>query len=131
MNRPSDRALAIVVSVVVVAAIAIGVALIGSPTEARFRRLDQRKARDLDFIANAINIYWREHSKLPESIDDVRLQLPYPPFTGEPYDYRVLGTTKYELCARFDRPSEQAPYGTFLAHSRGRQCFPREVRKAP
>jgi hypothetical protein len=120
-----------VVSVVVVAAIAAGVALIGSPTEARFRRLDQRKARDLDFIANAINIYWREHSKLPESIDEVGLQRSYTPFTGEPCEYRVLGTTKFELCARFDRPSEQAPYGTFLAHDRGRQCFPREVRKGP
>jgi hypothetical protein len=131
VNRPSDRALAIVVSVIVVAAIAIGVALVGSPTEARLRRLDQRKARDLDFIANAINIYWREHSKLPDSIEDLKLQLPYAPFAGERYEYRVLGSAKFELCARFDRPSEQAPYGTFLTHDRGRQCFPREVRKTP
>jgi hypothetical protein len=51
---------------------------------------------------------------------------PADPITARPYEYRKAGDDRYELCAVFDRPSEDGQRmvdDPFWSHSSGRYCF--------
>src|SRR5262245_20008208 len=52
-----------------VAAIVIGLIVIGSPREFRMRRLDQRRAEDLAVISSAIRTYRLTHENLPQKLE--------------------------------------------------------------
>lgn len=123
---------------VTAAAVAGGFRLVGSPAEARLRRMDDRRVTDMRQIASAIDLYRTRTGQLPSGLDDVRVTgawqvPPRDPETGAAYEYRVLQPLRYELCATFDRAAG-SPDGwgtvTFWAHAAGRQCFPIEL-KAP
>jgi hypothetical protein len=56
---------------------------------------------------------------------------PRPYGTKQLYEYRVLGSDKYELCAQFKQASARpgsAP-GDFWYHDAGRQCFQLDAQK--
>ncbi len=121
-------------------AVISGLVLLGSPGEARTRRLDSRRVADLDEIALAANLYRTRHDRLPRSVQelsqdpDVRLR-PLDPTTHEPYEYRVRDSVTFEVCAHFERASAVGPdeeperlEGPAWTHGAGRQCF---ERKAP
>jgi len=55
-----------------VAAIVIGLIVIGSPREFRMRRLDQRRADDLGAISSAIRTYRLTHENLPMKLDELQ-----------------------------------------------------------
>jgi hypothetical protein len=134
--------------VVVVAAVAIGIALLGPPAEERAHRIDERRVRDLAAIARTVDLYWTRHTRLPSTLEElvkepggnVRLN---DPNTNDVYEYRPLEAKVYELCARFERDSPQADDGgrlaiargypaeggQFWSHGAGRQCFRREPQK--
>jgi hypothetical protein len=122
-------------ALVVAAALAGGLVLTGSPAEARLERLDARRIGDLQRISRLVDAYWRGHGRLPGSLGEIG---PEPgaagrdPVTGQPYEFRATGETRYELCAIFARRSaaersEVEP--EFWAHGEGRTCFPMEVRR--
>ena len=46
----------------VVAAVAAGLIILGSPAQERERRIDDRRVADLHGIAAATNLYWSRHS---------------------------------------------------------------------
>ena len=50
--------------------------------------------------------------------------------TGEPYEYRVLGPSKYELCATFSM-ARDADHGVFWNHPAGRHCWTIDVGDPP
>ena len=59
------------------------------------------------------------------------------PTTDALYEYRVLGSATYEVCAHFERASDGGPDqegdwfgGPPWPHGAGRQCFQREAREA-
>ena len=115
----------------VAAAIVAGLMIVGSPGNERMRRLDDRRVRDLIDITRALNGYWTKHARLPSSLDEL-LESPgtavqsRDPLTGQPYGFGVVGAKTYDLCADFQRESDEANsdrLGRFWSHGTGRRCF--------
>ncbi len=128
----SPRAvLAGVVLAAVTAAVIGGFLVAGSPQEARLQRLDDRRLSDLRQWSGAINLYWSRRHELPDSLDLTmkelsRTDLPVDPVTTQPYEYRPVEGSSYELCAVFDRASREGSMVTgdpLSSHTSGRQCF--------
>jgi type II secretory pathway pseudopilin PulG len=140
-RAPATKVFLGIVIAAVVLAVVSGLMLLGSPGEAHIRRLDERRVGDLRDIGRAIDLYRSKHDRLPDSIGDlssdpeVRLRV-QDPVTSEPYEYHVLGSNAYELCARFDRDNldsmgrnerfDDASWN----HGTGRQCFQRKTKGA-
>lgn len=124
--RPGS-ALLVLVTAVVVATVAAGMWLMGSPGEQRVLRLDERRIGDLQSIALEIDTYFRKHRALPASLQALPaapglVSVPKDPVGGEPYGYRPLEGRSYELCAVFDRASRES-LGNPWAHPSGPYCF--------
>ncbi len=113
---------------IVVGAIVAGLVIVGSPTEARLRRLDERRVRDLVGITHALNQFWTSRGRLPASLNEL-VESPgtdvdtVDPVTGEPYRYEVVDGKTYDLCADFQRDSDGMDFGRFWSHGAGRRCF--------
>jgi hypothetical protein len=138
----------IVVSMVATAVV-VGLYLAGSPGEERERRFDEERVNGLQQIASAVDYYYQRNGKLPASlIELIRLSATgeyyltsvNDPKSGEQYGYSPVSGTQYELCATFDRESQQdelqrypkpiyapEPYPVLGArswvHGAGRHCF--------
>ncbi|HEY7729163.1 MAG TPA: DUF5671 domain-containing protein [Candidatus Eisenbacteria bacterium] len=92
----------------VVASLVAGLFLVGSPRQERLRKIDAARVEDLIRISWAVGSYQREHRALPDSLGAVA-GLPLggvgsvaDPVTGEPYGYRIVDSSRYELSATFD-----------------------------
>ena len=98
----------------VVAAVAFGLVLLGSPAQERVRRIDARRVADLHGIAAATDLHWSRHSRLPASLDDLaaapglRINT-RDPVSSETYGYQTLDSLRYEVCATFDGESLRGP----------------------
>jgi hypothetical protein len=137
MKLQSTSVFAIGSSVVVVTAICAGIAAIDSPGEARMRRLDEQRVRDLQFISTAMESYRRTHDALPADLD--RIVQPNSPPTlrlRDPesqvlYEYKPIGTDSYELCAKFqttlDAKADDNRNNRFWDHGPGKTCFRIEI----
>jgi hypothetical protein len=121
----------------VVIVIAIGLFVAGSPQVARMQELDRQRVRDLQQISAAVDGYYRDRRSLPSSLDAV-FRLPsvpvesiQDPLTRGMYEYRIVDSTTYELCAGFDRTDttdtnlDSYPSRTprFWRHPAGRFCY--------
>ena len=111
----SRRSIALAASAMaVVAAVAFGLVLLGSPAQERERRIDARRVADLHGIAAASNLYWSRHSRLPASLDDLtaapglRINT-RDPVSSETYEYEALDSLRYQVCATFDGESLAGP----------------------
>lgn len=140
MIRPSVPRLALgFATVAVVGAVAGGVWLMGAPSDERLRRLDDRRVSDLVAMSRSVDMFFKRHGRLPESLDEVSGEpglgvAVNDPETGLEYRYRKMDDDNYRLCARFALDSSgdgqevrgNAP-GTW-SHGAGKQCFYLEVR---
>ena len=113
---------------VVAAAIVLGLSIIGSPAEQRQIRLDERRVLDLRGLSGGVNRYWNRQHELPARAEDVidgqvTTQLPLDPESKQPYEYRVTGSGRYELCATFARRSSAEESNDFWFHEAGPRCF--------
>lgn len=123
--------LAVSVAVLAIAVVVAGLMSIDSPGEARLRRLDEQRIRDLREISRAVALSWTLNEELPDSLAELTdvggvTELPNDPESGAPYDYRVIDSARYELCAEFARGTERgtgAPADDFWSHRDGRYCF--------
>lgn len=112
-------------AVVVVAAIVAGVWAVGGPETARLERLDAERRSDLGRIQSAL----RREDPLPASLEALGERLSgderADPATGEPYGYRALSDSTYELCATFALGSDRlgSPRGAIGRYEAGRHCF--------
>lgn len=138
MSPTRERLIAGAVIVLVAAAVAGGILVLGSPAEARLRRLDERRVDDLVAIARATNTFLGRRGRLPQSVDSLSVAAgPYlrtrDPVTAEPYEYRALGDSSYEVCANFARASDRSrqPAGDAWFHAGGRRCFPLRAGREP
>jgi type II secretory pathway pseudopilin PulG len=121
-------------------AVIIGLVVVGSPSEARARRLDERRVADLRRITRATDLYRTRHDRLPESLQELAQDPEVSlhardPATGVSYEYQVLGPNTYAVCARFERADPAASYQDpesvaedAWRHGVDRQCFRREAR---
>lgn len=136
MSLSARTVLGITAVTVAGAAVVGGFLLVGPPGEARAYRMDNRRVEDLRSASSAVDLHWNRTQALPASVDDATrargsTDLLRDPVTGEPYAYRVVDDTHYELCAIFERASQEASsYGDPIwAHASGRQCFTLKVKE--
>jgi hypothetical protein len=119
----------------VLAAVVAGLFVLGSPREERARRVDDRRVVDLQGIAAATDLYWTRHSQLPASLDELTAEPGVRISTSDParsefYGYKPLDSIHYEVCASFERESEEPsrdPARNLWAHGSGPQCFQLEA----
>jgi type II secretory pathway pseudopilin PulG len=117
---------------IVLLAIVIGLAVIGSPADERARRLDERRVRALQGLAGAVDEYWRVRGRLPQSIAEL-IRDPRvvtdtrDPVSGQEYVYRTVTDQTYQLCADFERQSVGMSDARLWAHRSGRHCFDLDV----
>lgn len=122
------------VAALVAAAVAAGLVMMGSPADARARRLDARRVADLGQLARDVDLFWSRQGALPASLAELSTEPGLDasrsdPETGAPYSYRVIDEARYEVCAGFATETAgepPRPADRFWAHGRGMQCF--EVR---
>jgi hypothetical protein len=113
----------------VVAGIAGGLYILGSPARARVDRLDQRRIQDLQQIEAMVNVYWGRHKRLPNALEELSAEPGMAmnatdPVTGAPYPYRAIDNRTFEVCAVFESVSPRAGSSpNFWLHGAGRQCF--------
>ena len=110
----------------VLGALGGGFYLIGPPSEARARRLDERREMDLHRLQLATNLYWTRNNRLPATLVELATEAgtniySRDPQTGQPYSYAVKNDDTYELCAEFTHESEGR--GAFWSHGVGRRCY--------
>lgn len=127
----SGKRVLVGVVVLVVALVVIrGMMIVGSPSDERTRQLDSRRIEHLQRISRLVEASHARNQQLPASLaerdvatvlefDDIALD----PVTRQPYGYRMISATRYELCATFDRASSGGRSDYFWAHGAGRQCF--------
>ena len=114
-------------------AIGAGLVVLGPPSDVRARRLDAQRVDDLRQWARAIDDYWDANDQLPATLADVRRQeawaslREHDPATREPYRYAVTGAVTYELCAVFERASDDER-ASLWNHGAGLTCFALEAR---
>jgi len=143
MSAGVHRAFALLATAVVVLAIVWGFVVAGSPDTRRQERLDERRLDALQDIQAEIQDLTRDPSrggvrisKLPETLEELQKRARRrkititDPETGAPYEYRVLDSTRYELCATFTLPRD-AQWGVFWNHLAGRHCFTIDVMDPP
>ena len=131
-----QRAAAVGSIAVVVAAVAAGLFLTGSPAEQRLRRFDERRVRDLQQLSNAASMRWDQQQRLADEVAELAdgrylTRVPIDPVSAQPYEYRVTDAQQFEVCAVFDRPSPPPESGDFWFHDTGRRCFTFDVTQPP
>lgn len=101
------RVMGIAAAVVMLGSVAAGFSIIDSPALARAKTFDQRRSYDLNGIVYAVDNYYTENKRMPESLEQlseggwIDARVMEDPKTGEAYSYRILEGRQYELCATF------------------------------
>lgn len=115
----------------------------GSPTQARLYAQDNQRISDLVHISSRVELYYSKQGVLPESLSDcdvspeTYIRRKTDPVTENPYMYRVVDATHFEVGAKFDLPSPpdspKSPTGAFSGpagpgsgfwlHSAGKKTF--------
>lgn len=88
-----------------------GLVMLGTPSRARERRMDELRASDLAQLSTAIDEYWNKHAALPAVLDSLVSgrqldKLPADPESNSSYKYVVTGEHGYRLCATFAQPTD-------------------------
>lgn len=135
MTTRAHLGFSVAMTAVVVVAVVWGLALAGSPATARRLRFDRQRLQDLKTIYREVQSLCRDPDikdalkrPLPETLEELaalarseRIHR-VDPETGEPYAYRVVDGTTYEVCATFSLARE-SDVDVFWNHSPGRHCF--------
>jgi len=127
-------------SVVASVMVVVGLVVAGSPGAERARKFDARRVEDLRMIYGEVMTIsfgrtWRapmaplkQEQPLPASLGAIvrsAVQLRpriADPETGKPYEYLVLGDTRFQLCGVFGQTRDE-PLDVAWSHAAGRHCF--------
>lgn len=140
----SNKALAYIVSFVVLVSIIAGFFIVGSPFHQRQVRFDEERVSDLQSIQYQIVNYWQRKNTVPEQLnnlnDDISgYTIPKDPVSEQAYEYTKKSDLTFELCATFateESPSTNNYYysspGFDLKnenwkHGIGKTCFERTI----
>jgi hypothetical protein len=84
--------------------------IIGTPSEQRAWRFDERRIQDLQTIQSQVITYWQQKEKLPATLTDLSNPTSYTSVPVEPefekglkYEYKATGDLSFELCATFSK----------------------------
>jgi len=114
-----------------IGAIAGGLMLTGGPQTERMRRMDERRASDLQQIKSALKSKYQTNHVLPDTLSALENMEDYTqdPVNGKPYIYHKTGRDRFRLCATFaldnreQSANEYMPYQNFSRHPAGFYCF--------
>lgn len=100
------KILAIGTSVIILTSIFAGFFIVGTPAKQRERKFDEERISDLQNIQGEVVNFWSQKNALPinqeELEDDISwFTIPKDPKTGESYEYKVVDSLTFELCATF------------------------------
>jgi hypothetical protein len=132
------RPLLVAASLVVGAALAAGLWVLGTPSAQREARMDERRERDLAAIVVQVDRYHVREGRLPADLATVAAQpglrlAVADPVDAAPYGYTPTGADRYRLCATFAtdtaRPGAGRRHGPDhdWLHAAGPACFDRVV----
>lgn len=113
--------------VIVIATLAVGFSVLGSPMTQRNIRFDEDRVNDLQTIQWQVVSFWQQKEKLPVNLDELYdplsgARIPIDPQTGANYEYRTVTATStthhaFELCATFAYPRvTRYPYENRMAY---------------
>lgn len=113
-------------------ALVMGFMLVGSPQKSRAINLDRQRLQDISDLRSSIENYYRDNQSLPETLDNISIpESRIDPETKQPYEYKFVFDTKYEICATFsadldpDMDSYYLPTGEERAYyKKGHSCIP-------
>jgi len=100
---------ALIVTILVV--ICIGFWTAGSPAKARLYEEDNQRITDLTNISRKVELHYLNRGVLPQSLSDCDvnpdtfIKQKNDRVSGDPYKYRVIDSTNFELGANFNLPS--------------------------
>lgn len=109
------KLIAIVVGVVLMASIASGFFIAGTPAQQRNIRLDEQRINNLMELQNQVVNYVQSKSTLPIDLTDLKAwsgTQPVDPETQQPFIYHKTTTTTFQLCATFGAALETDIYGS-------------------
>lgn len=143
LSHSLNKIIAIIVSIIIVVAIATGFYLVGSPFYQREVRLDNERIRDLQTIQHHITNYWTNKKELPAKLPDLTdalrgINVPTDPVTEKSYKYEIVTPLSFKLCADFNTASDKrilrpaSPRSALKdsdnwQHEKGNFCFEREI----
>ncbi len=104
---------------------------LGSPAERRKLWLDEKRVGRLENLVHDLETHLEKTGELPTDLASFRRMpwanaLAFDPVTFQPFDYEVLDSGRYRLCADFARPSPPPPRDRapdFWHHLQGRHCY--------
>lgn len=143
LTSRSRKVWTIISTVIILASIVWGFAVLGSPRTQQLLKYDQQKVSDLQNISNEVQNYYQLKNSLPNTLADLSAPNYYvvqnDGQTGKLYEYNKTGNLTYEVCAEFNKASnEKSSYptiqiqmypnngGTWI-HPIGRYCFPQTI----
>ena len=111
MKSKTPKILAWVLSFVVLASIIAGFFIIGTPAEQRQRMFDEQRVSNLQTLQDRIVNYWIQKEALPQNLSELEdsisgFVVPVDPESDLAYEYRVIDTLSFELCATFKTSSK-------------------------
>jgi hypothetical protein len=123
-----------IISVIVIAAIIFGFTQVGLPATQRDQSTDQARISGLSTLGSSVQSYYYSNRKLPASLAVLpNISSLKDPETGKIYEYKIIGSTSYQLCATFktDTTKENSSNGlstlsynnSSQKHPKGYYCF--------
>ena len=120
----------IIFTVFVIALIAVGFVIGGTPISVRDMAIDSTRISNFNSIQYAVENYYQTHNSLPQSLLDLPSTLTTTdPQTQKPFDYKMVSQTNYQLCTVFstDSKSNSQLVDTYSAstdqHKKGYDCI--------
>lgn len=139
LTSKSRKVWRVIAGVIVLGSIVWGFAVLGSPATQRLYKYDEQKVNDLMNINNEVSNYYATKGTLPKSLTDISTQyyiIVSDSQTGKPYEYEKTDEKTYNLCADFNKASNEKdklnsavrfPYGVWWTHPTGRYCFAQTI----
>ena len=140
MNSSSLNRFFLILSLIfVVLGIATGFWLLGSPKLQRQLKADEKRLDSLYKIASYLHRQQNQtkNFQLPNTLPQKDYSVD--PVSGKSYEYQVIDTRKYQLCAEFatdsrknrKKESSYRKLREFWNYSQGKNCFQLDVKETP
>ncbi|MFH1366230.1 MAG: DUF5671 domain-containing protein [Patescibacteria group bacterium] len=123
-------------AIVIIACIIWGFSVLGSPRTQQLLKYDEQKVNDLQNINNQVINFYSNKGALPKTIEEMAngnyYVNPKDSQTGNLYEYKKINETSYNLCADFNKASDDRSnlaypvslYGDVSwVHPAGYYCF--------
>ncbi len=123
-------------AVVILACIIWGFSVLGSPRTQQLLKYDAQKVSDLQNIQNAIQNFYSKKGTLPKDFAELSTLNYYinkiDSQTQKPYEYAKTGVTTYNLCAEFNKESNDKNNINIYSlkswsHPAGYYCFSENI----